>query len=173
MTTTPSFWESLQNTGFGSTIASSEWMFPTIETIHVFSIVTVIGCIAIMDMRLLGLNGTSRSVQALERDTIPLTWIGFALAVITGLLLFVSKAASYMANPFFIWKMILMLVAGINMAIFHRIASKDVAVWGVPGGAVPSAAKLSGLASLALWVAIPFLGRIVGFTLGTYYAGQY
>ena len=168
---TTSFWENLQNTGFGSTIASSEWMFPTIETVHVFSIVTVIGCIAIMDMRLIGLNGTNRSVQALERDTIPLTWIGFAVAVITGLLLFVSKAASYMVNPYFISKMILMAVAGINMAIFHRIASKDVAVWGVPGGTVPAAAKVSGLISLGLWIVIPFLGRIVGFTLGKYYTG--
>lgn len=168
---TNSLWENLQSTGLGSTIASSEWMFPTIETVHVFSIVTVIGCIAIMDMRLLGLNGTGRSVQALEHDTIPLTWIGFAVAVITGLLLFVSKAASYMANPYFISKMVLLLVAGINMAIFHRIAAKDVDVWGVPGGTVPAAAKIAGIASLALWVAIPFLGRIVGFTLGTYYAG--
>jgi hypothetical protein len=168
---TTSFWENLQNTGFGSTIASSEWMFPTIETVHVFSIVTVIGCIAIMDMRLIGLNGTNRSVQALEHDTIPLTWIGFGLAVVTGLLLFVSKAASYMVNPYFIWKMILMAVAGINMAIFHRIASKDVAVWGVPGRTVPTAAKVLGLISLGLWIVIPFLGRIVGFTLGKYYAG--
>jgi hypothetical protein len=168
---TTSFWESLQNTGFGSTIASSEWMFPTIETVHVFSIVTVIGCIAIMDMRLLGINATNRSVQALERDTIPLTWIGFAFAVLTGLLLFVAKAASYMANPYFISKMVLLLVAGINMAIFHRIASQGVEKWGAPGGTVPTAAKLAGLFSLALWIAIPFLGRIVGFTLGTYYAG--
>lgn len=168
---TTSFWESLQATGFGSTIASSEWMFPTIETIHVFSIVTVIGCIAIMDMRLLGINGTGRSVRALERDTIPLTWIGFAVAVITGSLLFVSKAASYMANPYFISKMVLLLVAGINMAIFHRIASRGVEQWGAPGGTVPIEAKLAGLFSLALWIAIPFLGRIVGFTLGTYYAG--
>ena len=171
MTTTPNFWENLQNTGFGSTIASSEWMFPTIETVHVFSIVTVIGCIAIMDMRLLGINSNNRSVQSLEHDTIPITWIAFAIAALTGLLLFVSKAASYMVNPYFIWKMILMAVAGINMAVFHRIASKDVAVWGVPGGTVPTAAKVAGLASLALWIVIPFLGRIVGFTLGTYYAG--
>ena len=44
----------IENSAFGAAIASSEWMFPAIETIHVFAIVTVIGTIAIMDMRLLG-----------------------------------------------------------------------------------------------------------------------
>ena len=164
-----SIWLDIESTAFSSRIASSEWMFPTIETIHVFSIVTVIGCIAIMDMRLLGINSNNRTVQALERDTIPLTWMAFALAAISGTLLFVSKATSYMVNPFFLWKMGLMVVAGINMAIFHRIFSKGVQQWGQPGATIPIGAKISGLVSLALWMIIPLCGRIVGFTLGSYY----
>ena len=161
-------WQSLQDTAFSTRIAESEWMFPTIETIHVFALVTVIGCIAIMDLRLLGLNSMNRTVQALERDTIPLTWKAFALALVTGLLMFVSKAHTYMANPYFLWKMGLMLLAGINMAIFHRVVSKGVEDWGQPGGKIPLAAKVSGLLSLALWLIIPLFGRIVGFTLGSY-----
>jgi len=164
-----SLWQNLEGSGLGTTIASNEWMFPTIETVHVFALVTVIGCIAIMDMRLLGLTSTNRTVQAMEHDTIPVTWIAFAVAVISGSLLFVSKATVYMANPYFLWKMGMMLVAGINMAVFHRIVSKGVEEWGRPGGTIPAAAKLSGLFSLFLWIAIPFCGRIVGFTLGVYY----
>jgi hypothetical protein len=166
----PTIWQNIEASAVGARIAESEWMFPTIETLHVFALVTVIGCIAVMDMRLLGLNSTGRTVQALEQDTIPLTWKAFALAVVTGLLMFVSKAATYMANPYFLWKMGLMAIAGINMAIFHRVVSKGVDEWGQPGAAIPAAAKISGLVSLALWMAIPFLGRIVGFTLGTYYS---
>jgi len=159
----------IENSAFGSAIAGSEWMFPAIETIHVFAIVTVIGTIAIMDLRLLGLASRGRTVQAVERDTVPLTWIGFALAVITGILLFVSKATSYMANPYFLWKMGLMLLAGVNMAIFHRVLSKDIAQWDAPGATAPAAAKIAGLLSLALWIVIPFCGRAIGFTLGVYY----
>lgn len=162
-------WQSIEASAVGVRIAESEWMFPTIETVHVFALVTVIGCIAIMDMRLLGLNSTNRTVKALEKDTIPLTWMAFAIAVVTGVLMFVSKAATYMANPWFLWKMGLMVIAGINMAIFHRAFSKGVDQWGQPGAAIPAAARISGLLSLALWLAIPFLGRIVGFTLGVYY----
>jgi hypothetical protein len=167
--TNPTIWQQIEFSAVGTRIAESEWMFPTIETIHVFALVTVIGCIAIMDMRLLGFNATNRTVAALERDTIPLTWKAFALALVSGLLMFVSKASTYMANPYFLWKMGLMLLAGINMAIFHLAVSKDADRWGQPGAAIPMAAKVSGLVSLALWVAIPFLGRIVGFTLGVYY----
>ncbi|MBS1240031.1 MAG: hypothetical protein H6R45_737 [Proteobacteria bacterium] len=160
---------SIENSAFSSAIASSEWMFPTIETVHVFAIVTVIGTIAIMDMRLLGLASRNRTVKAMEHDTIPVTWIAFGLAVITGALLFVSKATSYMANPYFLWKMGLMLLAGVNMAVFHRILSKNIAEWDAPGAAAPMAAKVSGLLSLLLWMVIPFCGRAVGFTLGVYY----
>ena len=162
-------WQSIENSAFSTTIASSEWMFPTIETVHVVAIVTVIGVIAIMDLRLLGLTSGNRSVAAMERDTLPVTWAAFALAVITGLLLFVSKATSYMANPYFLSKMALMLLAGINMAVFHQVVAKGQVAWGMPGMSPSSGAKIAGMLSLLLWVAIPFCGRIVGFTLGVYY----
>lgn len=162
-------WQKLEATSLGAGIAESSWAFPTIETIHVFALVTVIGCIAIMDMRLLGLNANNRPVTAVEKDTIGLTWKAFVIAVITGLLMFVSKAATYMANPYFLWKMVLMALAGVNMAIFHRVVAKGVDEWGQPGATIPTGAKVAGLTSLALWAIIPFLGRIIGFTLGVYY----
>ena len=165
----PSMWVGLEQTGLGSTIASSTWLFPTIETFHVIAIVTVIGTIAAMDLRLLGLTSGSKSISAMERDTLPVIWVAFAFAVLTGLLLFVSKAASYMANPYFIWKTALMALAGVNMLVFHRYVSKDIRTWDAPGSAIPLGAKLSATLSLALWLVIPFCGRVIGFTLGIYY----
>jgi hypothetical protein len=161
-------WQALENSAAGTTIASSEWMFPTIETFHVIAIVTVIGAIAMMDMRLLGLTSGNRSVRALAHDTLPLTWAAFAVAVVTGLLLFVSKATTYMVNPYFVWKFVLMAAAGVNMAVFHRYLSREMDVWGVHGAAIPAGAKMAGIVSLLLWVAIPFCGRVIGFTLGVY-----
>ena len=169
--TTGSLWATLENSGLGSTIASNEWMFPTIETIHVIAIVTVIGVIAVMDLRLLGLTSGTKTIAAMERDTLPLTWIAFAVAVVTGTLLFISKAQSYTVNPYFLWKLVFMALAGVNMLFFHTRLSKGIESWGVPGGAIPLNAKLSATLSLLLWMLIPFCGRIVGFTLGTYYAG--
>lgn len=162
-------WIAIEASSLGTTIASSLWMFPTIETLHVIAIVTVIGAILIMDLRLLGLTSRNRTVAAVEKDTVPLTWLAFALAVVTGLLLFVSKATTYMANPYFLWKMVLLALAGANMLVFHRIISKGRDTWGAPGMSTPGAAKLAGLLSLAFWTVIPFCGRVIGFTLGVYF----
>jgi hypothetical protein len=169
MQTEQTIWQNIEYSGFGTTIAESLWMFPTIETVHVFAIVTVIGAIVIMDLRLLGVASMQKAVRALEHDTIPVTWIAFGVAVITGLLLFVSKASTYMANPYFLWKMGLLLLAGINMAVFHRLVSADVDRWGAPGAPTPMAARLSAALSLGFWIVIPYCGRVIGFTLGVYY----
>ena len=163
-------WRALENSTLGTTIARSDWMFPTLETIHVISIVTVIGCVAAMDLRLLGITSRGKSVQATEHDTLPIVWIAFAIALVTGSLLFVSKATSYMVNPYFLTKDALMVLAGLNMLAFHFYFSKDIDHWGRPGGAIPMGAKLSATLSLLLWMAIPFCGRVIGFTLGVYYA---
>ena len=62
-------WSAIEASDLGTTIASSEWMFPTIETFHVIAIVTVIGAILIMDLRLLGLTSRNRTVAAVEKET--------------------------------------------------------------------------------------------------------
>jgi len=162
-------WTRLEGSALGSTIASSEWLFPTIETLHVIAIVSVVGAIAVMDLRLLGVTSRNRLVTAISRDTLPLTWIAFACAVITGLLLFVSKATSYMVNPYFLVKMGLLLLAGLNMAVFHLFTWKDVARWDGTVATIPTAAKMAGLASLIFWSLIVLCGRIIGFTLGIYH----
>jgi hypothetical protein len=167
--TANTLWQNIEGSDFGVTIAESLWMFPTIETVHVIALVTVIGAIVAMDLRLLGLASMNKTVTAMAHDTIPLTWVAFGLALITGTLLWISKAATYMANPYFLWKMGLLALAGLNMAIFHRITAKGMADWDAPGAAVPRAAKVSGLLSLVCWAAIPFCGRVIGFTLGSYY----
>ena len=164
-----SLWTSLEGSTLGTTIASSEWLFPTIETLHVIAIVSVVGAIAVMDLRLLGIASRNRLVTAISRDTLPLTWIAFACAVVTGLLLFVSKATSYMVNPYFLVKMGLLLLAGLNMAAFHMFTWKGVARWDGTIAAIPPAAKLAGLASLVFWSLIVLCGRIIGFTLEIYH----
>jgi hypothetical protein len=52
--------------------------------VHVFAIVTVVGSISIIDMRLLGIPAHKLGVRQLTRELLPITWIAFALAVVTG-----------------------------------------------------------------------------------------
>jgi len=161
-------WESIEYSSLGIAIAESTWAFPTLETLHVIGLVTVLGTIFIMDLRLLGVASTNVAVTRMTRDTLPWTWGAFVLAAITGSLLFISKASSYMINPYFLVKMSLMAIAGLNMLYFHFVTYKNIAVWD-NSAAMPSGVKFAGATSILFWLAIVFCGRAIGFTLGIYY----
>ena len=160
-------WQALEASAVGSYVASSEWAFPTLESIHVIAIVTVVGTVAVMDLRLLGLASNDAAVTTMSRDTLPYTWGAFVLALITGSLLFVSKATSYAANPWFIWKMAFLVLAGLNMGIFHVFTWRTVRTWD-SDCAVPTGGKIAGALSLLFWLVVIFCGRLIGFTLGIY-----
>ena len=161
-------WESIEYSTLGTTIAESTWMFPTIETVHVVALVTVLGMIAIVDLRLVGVGSRQLAVTKLSKDTLPWVWGAFGLAAITGGLLFISKASSYVANPYFLWKMVMMSLAGMNMMYFNFITSRTVEHWDLDPS-VPPAAKLAGGLSLVFWLLVLFFGRAIGFTLGIFY----
>lgn len=161
-------WESIEYSSLGTYIAESTWAFPMLETVHVIALVTVIGTIALVDLRLIGVKGHALRVSELARDTLPWTWGAFALAAITGLLLFASKASSYVINPFFLWKMATLALAGLNMLYFHLTTWRTVEHW-ERDPSFPFMAKLAGWLSLIFWLAVVFFGRAIGFTLSFYY----
>jgi len=161
-------WESIEYSSLGITIAESTWMFPTLETLHVIGLVTVLGMIAIVDLRLIGVASRQLAVTQLSRDTLPWVWGAFVLAAVTGVLLFISKASSYVANPYFLWKMVMLALAGLNMMYFNLMTSRTVEHWDLDPS-VPAAAKLAGALSLIFWLAVVFFGRAIGFTLGIFY----
>jgi hypothetical protein len=158
------FWQSLEASKVGDYVATSTWAFPTLETVHVIAIVTVMGSIAVMDLRLLGLTSREIRVTEVERDTLRWTWGAFIIAFVTGLLLFISKATSYTVNPYFLWKMVVIVLAGANMAAFHLITWRSVDKWDT-GEPIPLGAKIAGGTSIGLWILVSFLGRAIGFTL--------
>ena len=155
----------LESTALAQYVTQSTIAFPAIEVAHVIAIALVFGTIAIVDLRLLGLGSNNRAVTELCRDVLPWTWGAYAIAAITGSLLFISQATQYVANPAFRMKMLLMLLAGINMVVFELITSRGIAKWDrdVP---VAPAGKLAGALSLACWVGVVGFARWVGFTVG-------
>lgn len=161
-------WESIEYSPLGISIAESLWAFPMVETVHVMALVTVLGTLLVMDLRMLGWASTAVPIRKVSEDTLRWTWMAFVLAAITGTILWISKAHSYMINPYFLTKMGLMAVAGLNMLFFHFVTYKTVDQWDTLASP-PTAVKLSAVLSLLLWIVIVFCGRAIGFTLGIYY----
>lgn len=159
----PALFKALQDSPLGSTISTSTWMFPTIETVHVIALSAVLGSIVVVDLRLLGVASKERSVTALTHEFLPWTWGAYVLAAISGLLLFSSRAADYVALSAFNIKFVLMALAGLNMMVFHYTTYRSVRVW--DNGRPVAAARIAGGVSLLLWAAIVVCGRKVGFSL--------
>ena len=157
------FFQWLENTPIAQWISGSDFGFPTIESIHVLALTTVTGTILIVDLRLLNLASTNRSVRALNRDTLRITWGAFAVAVLTGGLLFSSKATQYVTNLPFLMKMSALALAGVNVLVFHRFIYPQVEAWD-SGVAPPREARIAGGLSLALWAMVIICGRWIGFT---------
>lgn len=148
---------------FAVTIRDSIWMFPIVESVHVISFTLVVGTIAIIDLRLLGLASARRSFRRMAADILKWTWGAFVLAVATGLTMFTTNAQIYYHNPFFRTKMLLLVLAGVNMAFFEMTAGRTLHSWDQAASA-PRAGKAAAVLSLVIWISIIFMGRIIGFT---------
>jgi hypothetical protein len=157
----------LEASPVGDFVASNVVAFPAIECLHVIALVSVIGTIAVVDLRLLGWGSRPCAVTEIANDTLPWTWAAFVVAAITGTLLFVSKAHIYVKVPWFWLKMSTMLLAGINMAIFHFFTWRSVHEWDV-GCETPRAGKIAAGLSLFFWILVVVFGRKIGFVLGVY-----
>jgi hypothetical protein len=156
--------EWLYATGWAQGIRENEYAFPWIECVHVLAITLVVGSISVVDLRLLGLASRDRPVRRVLRDVLPITWAAFGVAVCSGFLLFASNAPAYARNPFLLVKFSLLLLAGLNMAVFHLWAHRSLQQW-ENSPLPPLRAKLAGAVSLLVWIGVVTAGRWIGFTM--------
>jgi uncharacterized membrane protein len=156
--------EWLQALSWAVFIHKTKWAFTTVELVHVFAVALVIGTIAIVDLRLVGLIAAKRPFTELSRAVLPYTWAAFVLAVAAGSLLFISRATDYFVNPIFWIKMSIIALAGINMLIFELITARGAQKWNLDR-IPPLPARLAGGISLTCWALVVGFGRWISFTL--------
>jgi hypothetical protein len=153
-----------ENSGLADNIRENDLLFPFIESVHVLSICLVVGSILVVDLRLLGLASIHQPVSRVTSGILPLIWSAFAVAVTSGILLFISNATKYLGNGYFVAKLFLICAAGLNMAIFHQISAKDLPRW-ENETQLPLPARVAGGLSILLWVAVVTCGRWIGFAM--------
>jgi hypothetical protein len=142
----------------------SEWNFAIVEILHVLALTAVFGSIALVDLRLLGWSSRGASVARLTKSIVPITWVAWVCAALTGGMLFASKAVAYVDLLEFQLKFVAMGLAALNMVVFHFGAYRSVAEWDT-APVPPAAARRAGAVSLVLWIAVIFFGRWIGFTI--------
>ena len=161
--TLSAFWERVAMAPLSTHIGET-WWFPLLESIHVIAATFLVGTILMVDLRLLGVAGRAYATTVISREVVPWTWGAFTVAVLTGIGMFISRADHYAANPALQIKLVLLVLAGVNMLVFHRIGWRDVAQW--DSAAVTSnAAKVAGATSLTIWIGVLLTGRWIGHLL--------
>jgi hypothetical protein len=156
------FCQWLEQTSMGTAVRESLWLFPVIETIHIFGIISLVGSTSILDLRLMGLTFREEPVSKLAKRFLPWAWSGFVVQTVTGLLLFSSEATKMYGNAGFQIKMLLIVVAGLNAFVFHSLAYQSVGKWDKDPVA-PVSARVAGLLSILLWFGIVAAGRWIAY----------
>jgi hypothetical protein len=156
------FFEQLAESPWSVGIHESEIAYSVIESLHVWSMCLFFGLTVIFDLRLLGWTMRKVPVSEFARRLLPWTIAGFIVMAISGTLLFYAIPVRSYQNIFFRFKVILMLLAGLNVWIFHSRVYPKVADWDadpVP----PKSARVAGALSLALWVGVVVSGRMIAY----------
>jgi hypothetical protein len=137
---------------------TTQWGWPIAECFHFIGLCLLFGTVGFFDLRMLGV-ARAVPLRSLHR-LIPFGIAGFAICAITGTLFVMTTPDQYLHNPAFLTKLLLMLVAGLNMLLFYLVAARSVwlaAADGVP----PLPARLFGLVSLLCWLGVMTCGRVI------------
>ncbi len=140
----------------------SLYVWPLLESTHVLSLGLFVGTAVMNDLRLLGWTMREVPVSEITGRLLPWTRIGFAVMLTTGLLLFYSSPVRYYHNIFFRFKVLLLIVAGLNAFVFHRGIHRRVAEWD-NDTKLPRAARVAGAVSLIAWALIVVSGRLIAY----------
>lgn len=151
----------IESSALGQAMRQWLWLYPSVETVHIVGIALLVGSIAILDLRLLGLS-RNLPVRQLAAHVLPWSIASFALIVPSGLAMFVAHANDLMSSPVFAVKMCLILTAGANAGIFHAGIFRSAAQWDVDV-MPPPAARAAAAVSLLLWVSVIACGRLLAY----------
>ncbi len=154
----------LNDTPFSIVMRESLWAEPVMETIHVLTLSLFLGFVVLLDLRLLDVSLRRKRVSEVFEQLNPGLFSGFAIMIVTGVLLFVADPVAFYSTLFFKLKMIMLGAAIVNVLLFNFTLGKRMMEWD-HAPRTPFGVKLCGAASLLLWVSIVAAGRGIAYTL--------
>lgn len=128
----------------------SSWLYPTVETLHLWGIGMLFGSVVLMDLRVLGVAKVI-DFSALSRLGVTVSVMGFGLAVLTGSLLFITHASELVASSLFVTKMCLIFLLLCN-AVLLRMRDP-----------LSRLTQLQAVISLLGWASVIGLGRWLAY----------
>ncbi len=156
--------QQLEATKLAEWVTQSEWGFRIMAGTHLMGLGLSVGTIVWMDLRLLGKTMRTCPVSEVYRRLAPWMLFGFAVMMISGVVLFVSYASAAYGNTFFAVKLGAILIAGVNAGIYHFLTERQIAQWDT-APRPPLVARMTGLISIGAWTVVVLAGRAMSYTM--------
>lgn len=148
------------DSAYGVLVRDVYWLFTVLEIVHFIALCVLFGSILLIDLRVLGIQ-RQMPIQ-LPLRFVPAAYIAFLFALVSGLGFFCSAPLDYWPNPSFRLKIVLILAAGVNVVWFAFLERRSSRLANGEEATLP--ARISAALSLAIWIAVIVLGRLLPYT---------
>jgi uncharacterized protein DUF6644 len=147
----------IQTSRFAHAIAESNHLLVAgLQMVHVFGFIFLLAPLILICLRVVGLVLRDQPLENVVRQSRRLSWLGLAMTLTSGALMFLSAPLHYYNNWAFDTKMLLLLTALLFYALlFFWVAARE--------SVHPTLAKISVALSLLSWIAVCMAGRAIGF----------
>ena len=152
----------LYDTPFSTSLRETDWIIPTIQSVHIVAISVVVGSALVSDLRLAGVLATDEKPAAIVRRYLPWMWAALIILLITGIGMLLAEPERTLTNAVFWTKMGLVLFA-FALTLFFRKPLLDPA-FRVEHARWVSMVRPAAWVSLAVWIAVIFCGRWIAYT---------
>lgn len=153
------FCEWLSNTAVSMTIQNVYWIIPTVQTVHILAIATVMASVVMLDFRLLGVTARSQTLPEVAHRFLPWVWGAVAVLLASGSILITAEPGRDLLNEVFYLKMSLLACVLALTFGFQVLVRREGAFWEHRR----VIARVTAVVSLALWVGIVFCGRWIAY----------
>ncbi len=145
--------DKLQDSGIIQSLTGTGWTAAGLAILHYYSMFVLVGSMAIVDLRVLGVVGRSYSAADWAKRIFPWAWLALAVNIVSGFIMFAGDATAYVPAHAFQAKILVVLLA-IVFGVAVRV--------GIPGwdkaGVLPLTAKVLAVLSLVFWVGAILMG---------------
>lgn len=153
----------LQGSVLGEVVRRAAYLYPLLEASHILGIALLLGPAFTFDLRLLGVGHRIVSVTTAARGLLPISHIGFAITIFSGVALLSSQAKVVAGTGAAPWKLGLLILACLNVLVFHFGVYRRVNDW-TEAAVTPLAARIGAGVSLIAWTSAIFAGRLLAYT---------
>lgn len=156
------FGEWLATTKLSLAVATTSWVIPAAQSIHILAVGIVIGASLLITLRTLGVAAQFESVTSLQRRFLPWIWGALVVLFLSGVVQIIGEPKRAPVNHLFQLKMLLLLGMIVFTVVFHNAVRRHAASWD-RAPALPLAARITMAASMLVWITIIFLGRWIAY----------